>query len=257
MTSWVYEAVKGAVEQVYEFMNNEESFSDTISEIVCTMQTGYPRYIISNFSIEDLEKFLGLPHIDTFFIVVMLDGEDLEYGLVYKSQFRSGIDQKEWRISHSVDNSYVSSVPLRQFITGKSLKREESGYSSEECYGTFIEDEEDSEEMGIIVPPEVEKKILLLRPKTGSFSNNKIRKLISIYESKGKFSIELSSENYIFQYLLGQPEYLDVHKFKIIREMFFRVLTSSDDATESAKICRHINTLFDDGFRAYQIGLLM
>jgi len=263
MTSWWYETAKGFIGQAYEFLNNEESIGETISEFAYTVQTGYPRYILNNFSVEDLKKFLEHPQIDSFFVSIrkspIYDDEDeerLEYGLIYKNQSKKG----KWYVSHVKENKYIVSTPLIEYITGKSTTE---GYfdSDEQIMTTILSDNEEIERSDedidyIFADSDYEEKILLLRPKTGSFSNHKTRKLVARYESQKESFASVSSEQYIFQLLLGQPEFLDPHLFGLIRELFIKSLTTSS-STETAKICKKISALFDDTFRTYRIGLIL
>lgn len=260
MSSWWYDTAKGAIEWGYEIINNEESIGETLSEFAYTVQTGYPRYILNNFSVEDLKKFLNHPQIDSFFICVRAcsndeEEEDLEYGLVYKNQSKGG----KWFVSHMKDQKYITSTGFVEYITGKTSSSDE-GYSDEDIMPTILSDMEETgsdEDIDYTsIGPGYEEKILLLRPKTGSFSNHKTRKLVALYESKKETLRILSSEQYVFQFLLSQPEYLDTNLFDLIRDMFHKSLTTSS-SIETAKICKKISALFDDTFRAYRIGLLI
>ena len=119
MTSWWYETAKGFIGQAYEFLNNEESIGETISEFAYTVQTGYPRYILNNFSLEDLKKFLHHPQIDSFFVCVRKshicndrDEEKLDYGLVYKNQSKGG----KWYVSHVKEEKHIVSIPLIEYV---------------------------------------------------------------------------------------------------------------------------------------------
>jgi len=261
MSSWWYETAKGAIEWGYEVMNNEESIGETLSEFAYTVQTGYPRYILNNFSVEDLKKFLNHPQIDSFFVCIRFCGDSddeggLEYGLVYKNQSKGG----KWYVSHMTDEKYIASIGFVEYVTGKPCDEEEY-YTDEDEMPTILDDihgRRGSEEE-IDSPPidsEYEEKILLLRPKTRSFSNHKTRKLVARYESKKDICPMISGEQYVFQFLLGQPEYLDTNLFELIRDMFYKSLTTSS-SNETAKICKKISALFDDTFRAYRVGILL
>ena len=260
MTSWWYETIKSGIEQAYEILNNEESIGETLSEFAYTVQTGYPRYILNNFSVEDFKKFLNHPQIDSFFVSVRLcrniEDEEvtLDYGLVYKNQSK----EERWFVSHMKSDKYIVSTQLVEYSTGKSSK-DENSYSDEDIAPTILGDSdevESSEEDYALIEDEQEEKILLLRPKTGSFSNHKTRKLVSLYESKKESPRILSGEEYVFQLLLSQPEYLDAPLFSLIRELFHKSLVTSS-TKETAKTCKKISALFDDTFRAYRIGLLL
>jgi hypothetical protein len=241
MSSWWYDSFKGFIGQAYEFLNNEESIGESFTEIISTMQTGYPRFVLNNFSVEDLLKFLDHPCLDSFFILVKIDSERLDYAVVYKSHFRS---YGRWFASTVIDEQCVQSKPLIDFITGKEKKVDFLG----------ITDEYDDDDL--VLPSGSEEHILLLRPKTGSFSQDMIRKTISHFESKGA-PYPLTSEHYVFYHVLHQPEYLDSNEFSIIREKFYRILQSNGDVNTAAKLCKHVMTLFDDCFHAYKVGLLL
>jgi len=265
MSSWWYERAKEAIEWGYEVMNNEESIGETLSEFAYTVQTGYPRYILNNFSVEDLKKFLNHPQIDSFFVCIRLCGnsEDeemaragLDCGLVYKNQSKGG----KWYISHMTDENYITSIGFVEYITGKPCG-EEGYYTDEDEVPTILDDIHgkggNEEEIEFpCIDSEYEEKILLLRPKTGSFSNHKTRKLVARYESKKDKFPMISGEQYVFQLFLSQPEYLDTNLFELIREMFYKSLTTSS-SNETAKMCKKISALFDDTFRAYRVGLLL
>ncbi len=249
MTSSWYSTFKSAVEQIYELLNDEGTIGDTISEFAYTMQTGYPRYIINNFSINDLEKFLDHPQIESFFILVRETAEGgLEYGLVYKHHDR----EDNWRVSTIKHQKYFVSTSLSEYVTGKAdFQEEDYAPPPRDNTPTILTDDDDE-----LFDRIKEQSFLLLRPKTGSFSNNKTRKLISWYEEKIEAPEDLSSERYIFQLLLTEPEYLDSAKFKFICEKIHKVLQGGV-SPESAKLCKQISVLFEDTFQAYRVGLLL
>lgn len=250
--SWWYETFKGVVEQAYELLSNEETIGDTLSEFAYTVQTGYPRYILNNFSVHDLEKFLNHPQIDSFFIVVQegRDGE-LDYGLVYKNHSR----KEHWCVSTVKEHKYLTSISLFEYITGKASIEED--YDEDyDCIPRILSDEEQDRHYLDEDIEAVEKKILLLRPKTGSFSNHKIKKKIAVYEAQKSSASEITSEFYIFKELLGQPEYLDQEMFRFIRDLMHKSLRC-ESSNDTAGNCKKISALFDDTFRTYRIGLLL
>lgn len=248
--SWWFDTIKDTLQQAYELLNNEDTIGDTLSEFAYTVQTGYPRYILNNFSIRDLEKFLDHPQIDSFFIVVRKTEDDqLDYGLIYKSP------SKGWRVSTIRFDSHILSVSLREYITGNSSSDEE-GYTSSSPIGQPRIVSSSSSEDDFLDDIEAREEVLLiLRPKTG-FSTDKTRKLIAFYESKEEAPQKLSSERYIFYYLLSEPEYLDDDKFRYIRGLISKSLLL-DSSTETAKICKQISVLFNETFSTYRIGLLL
>jgi len=204
--SW-FDTIRGVVEQAYEFISNEETIGDTISEFAYTVQTGYPRYILNNFSLRDLRKFLDSPQLDTFFIIAdVSDTTESEkytkYGILYKNHSRG----EEWYVSSINQSGSIASVSLKKFITGRAIEDEED--LSDHPSDILSVDEEEffsSEDVCAM-----EKNILLLRPKIGSFSNEKIRKKISLYEARTpQDGRSVDSEFYVFQLILSQPEYLD------------------------------------------------
>lgn len=250
--AWWYETFKGAVEQVYELLNNEETIGDTLSDFAYTVQTGYPRYILNHFSVHDLEKFLNHPQIDSFFILIQEseDGE-LDCGLVYKNRCR----KPQWRVSTVREHKYLLSMSLDEYITGKSLSIEECDDDYDTIPRILSEEEEEPDYLDGDIEA-VEKKILLLRPKTGSFSNHKIRKKIALYEAQKASTDEINSEFYIFKELLGQPEYLDLDMFRFIRKLMRKSLRC-ESSNETAGTCKKISAFFDYTLRAYRIGLLL
>lgn len=249
--SW-FDTLRGVVEQAYEFISNEENIGDTISEFAYTVQTGYPRYILNNFSLRDLRKFLDSPQLDTFFIIIMKNeelntenGNSMKYGILYKNHSRD----EGWYVSSVSDVESITSVSMKKFITGR-------GKEEEDLTGDAIDilDEEEFFSSDDICA--LEKNILLLRPKIGSFSNEKIRKKISLYENKPPSDRSFSSEFYVFQLILSQPEYLDRDMFRFIRDLMYKTLTSETD-TDTSGNCKKICAFFDDTFRSYRVGLLI
>jgi len=250
--SW-FDTLRGVVEQAYEFISNEETIGDTISEFAYTVQTGYPRYILNNFSLRDLRKFLDSPQLDTFFIIVMESEEtdaesenSMRYGILYKNHSRDG----GWYVSSVGDTESMASVSMKKFITGRGTEEEEdlTGDTRD-----ILEEEEFFSSEDICA---LEKNILLLRPKIGSFSNEKIRKKISLYEAKTPHSKGVGSEFYVFQLILSQPEYLDQDMFRFIRDLMYKTITSENDMDTSGN-CKKICAFFDDTFKAYRVGLLI
>lgn len=250
--SW-FDTIRGVVEQAYEFISNEETIGDTISEFAYTVQTGYPRYILNNFSLRDLRKFLDSPQLDTFFIIVMeseetdAESEDsMKYGILYKNHSRDG----EWHVSSVGDIASIASVSMKKFITGRGTEEEEdlTGDTRD-----ILEEEEFFSSEDICA---LEKNVLLLRPKIGSFSNEKIRKKISLYEAKTPHGKGVGSEFYVFQLILSQPEYLDQDMFRFIRDLMYKTIISEND-TDTSSNCKKICAFFDDTFKAYRVGLLI
>lgn len=249
MSWFTIESIQSAIKQLYDYTNNEEAFGEGLADYAYTIQTGYPRYILNNFSLRDLQKFLNSPQLDTFFVVIVESREPikdkvLDYGVLYKNHTRDG----EWYVSSSDNEESITSITMRKFLTGKSGVREEDGYSEDilEDDGEFLSDDIRT----------IEKNILLLRPKTGSFSNEKIRKKISLYESKTPKGKQIDSEFYVFEKILSQPEYLDQDMFRVIRNLMIKTVSSESD-TEAANNCKKICSLFDDSFKAYRVGLLI
>lgn len=250
MSWFTIESIQSAIKQLYDYTNNEEAFGEGLADYAYTIQTGYPRYILNNFSLKDLQKFLNSPQLDTFFVVIAesrepTDDKVLEYGVLYKNHTRGG----EWYVSSADDEESITSVTMRKFLTGKSdMREEEDGYSEDilEDDGEFLSDDLCT----------IEKNILLLRPKTGSFSNEKIRKKIALYESKTPKGKQIDSEFYVFEKILSQPEYLDQDMFRVIRNLMIKTVSSESD-TEAANNCKKICSLFDDSFKAYRVGLLI
>lgn len=246
--SWFQiESLPALIKQVYDYTTNEEALGESVSDFAYKIQTGYPRYILNNFSLRDLQKFLNSPQLDTFFVVIMEASEDkmLEYGVLYKNHTRDG----EWYVSSADAEESITSITLKEFITGKvEFRNDEEHYSEDilEDEGEFL-----SEDLCAI-----EKNILLLRPKTGSFSNEKIRKKISLYESKTPKGKKVNSEFYVFDKILSQPEYLDQDMFRVIRNLMIKTVSSESD-NEAANNCKKICSLFDDSFKAYRVGLLI
>ncbi|GAG91900.1 unnamed protein product, partial [marine sediment metagenome] len=189
------------------------------------------------------------PQIDSFFILVKESPEiGLEYGIVYKALSQKGV----WCVSTIRNNNQFVSISLFEYITGNSLSEEEEDYG--EYIPKILTNEDGINYLDDI--ESVEMKILLLRPKTGSFSNHKIRKKIALYEAKRISSTDITSEFYIFQALLGQPEYLEQDLFRFIRDLMVKSL-HCESSTETAGNCKKISAFFDDGFRTYRVGLLL
>jgi len=258
MSNW-FDTLRDGVQKVYELINNDEAIGESLSEFAYTVQTGYPRYILNNFSFRDLEKFLDNPQIDSFFVIIRKTENGLMYGLVYKSP------TKGWRVSTVKFGTQITSISLREFITEK---RDSDSHNSlyVNDYNVYepkilSEDEEfeyyeeDDEELMA-----KDEKILLLRPKTGSFSCENTRKRISHYESiESSFcdsSKKIDTEKYIFDDLLAQPEYLDKEHFKYIRKLIYNSLVNESN-NEAAKYCKQISVLFSESFKAYRVGLLI
>jgi len=248
--SW-FDTVRGVVEQAYEFISNEETIGDTISEFAYTVQTGYPRYILNNFSLRDLRKFLDSPQLDTFFIIahILDDNTNVEYGILYKNHSKG----EKWYVSSTDRINSINSISLKKFITNKDFEDEED---ISEFPSDILSIEEDemffSEDVGA-----TEKNILLLRPKIGSFSNERIRKKISLYENRTDSNgRDISSEFYVFQLILSQPEYLDQDMFRFIRDLIYKTIINKSDS-ETSSNCKKICAFFDDTFKAYRVGLLI
>lgn len=242
--SWWFDTLKGTIEQAYDFLNNEETIGETLSEFAYTVQTGYPRYILNNFSVRDLERFLNHPQIDSFFVIVREDIEgNLFYGITYKSE-RYG-----WKVStvNTFNGSYIS-MSLIEYLTGKPC---ENDYEfAKDSSRILTVEEEDIIDYSSTEPKE--EKLLLLRPKSDV---SKIRKLIAFYESKVEPSFEVSSEEYVFHLILNQAEYLNPDTFKFIRKLIQKSIRL-DSPTDASKVCKQISVLFEESFQAYRVGLL-
>lgn len=262
MSNW-FDTFRDGVQKVYELINNDEAIGDSLSEFAYTVQTGYPRYILNNFSMRDLEKFLNHPQIDSFFVIIRKNEDTLLYGLVYKSP------TKGWRVSTIKFGTQITSISLEEFVTGKNDVEKSSFdesygyevyepkilYEDEEFETEYCSDEDEEAELAA-----KDEKILLLRPKTGSFSCENTRKRISYYESitssVRESSKKIDTEKYIFDDLLAQPEYLNKEHFKYIRKLIYNSLVNESNS-EVAKYCKQMAVLFSDSFRAYRVGLLI
>jgi hypothetical protein len=242
--SW-FTTLKNVVDQAYELMNNEDSLRETVSEYVYTMQTGHPRFVLDHFSVGDLIQFLDNPHLQSFFVMIrVLPDATFHYSLLYKKESLG-----EWWVSSMFElpsTHEVSSVSLYKYLTGRE---------KEEAL-TF---EIDSEELMCTTERGggsggKQETLLLLRPTAEHNNVNRIKKLVYMYEEKeAKLSCETTSE-YIFQYLLNQPEYLNKSMFHLLEENFEKALSS--DSVHTATVCEKIVALMDKNYKVYRIGIL-
>lgn len=242
MAYWFY-TIKNAVDQINEVMSNEETIGDTISEFAYTIQTGYPRYVLNNFSVNQLIEFLNHPHLDSFFVLVrkIPNKEELHYGILYKRE-----TDEQWIISSTFDieESTCSSMSLYKYLTGKEDISEHNFEITEEDISNLGEE-----------PSLTDERILLLRPSTNTNYTLKVKRLINAH-IKSNSTYESSSE-YVFHSILNQPEYIDKDMFLIIRRLFLKILDPvNTNSIDIANTCKKIGTLFEDNYKIYSIGLM-